>query len=199
MTGMATLEARVARRRRAFASSVVVAAATTVVTGCAHALGGGTAPDALLLVTALVATLLVLAPVLGSRASPIRRVAAVAIAQLLQHGLYSLPDTSAAIANHQHGASTELGSFAVAHAHAAMPLAHLGAGLVTLWLLRAAPRAVAAVQGAVSLRLIAATLDWAPPPARRRATVTASRPAPRGGLEVLRDALERRGPPLLVG
>lgn len=198
MTGIATMEARIERRRRALAASVVVAAATTVVTGCAHALGGGTAPDPLLLAAALVATLLVLAPVLGSRASVARRVVAVGIAQLLQHGLYSLPDTSAA-EGHVHDASAALGSFAVAHAHASMPLAHLGAGLVTLWLLRAGPRAVAAVQGAMSLRLAAATLDWTPPRARRRASVTASRPAPRAALDVLRDALERRGPPLLVG
>ncbi|MGM1030285.1 MAG: hypothetical protein ACQEWM_10555 [Actinomycetota bacterium] len=199
MTGVPAVEARVERRRRALAASLVVAAATTVATGCAHALGGGTAPDALLLLAALVATLLVLAPVLGSRASLGRRVAAVAIAQLLQHGLYALPDASAAAAGHHHDPSAALGSLAVVHAHAAMPLAHLAAGLTTLWLLRVGPSAVAALLDAVSLRLAVATLDGTPPPARRRASVTASRPAPRAALDVLRDALERRGPPLPVG
>ena len=41
----------------------------------------------------------------------------------------------------------------------------------------------------IGASLAAATLDWTPPLARRRASVSASRPAPRAALDVLRDAL----------
>ncbi|MGY3126836.1 hypothetical protein ACVWW9_000335 [Agrococcus sp. UYP33] len=195
---------RLALRRRAFASSLVVAAATTVITGCAHAVGGGVAPDALLLLAAFVATLLVLAPVLGARGSAPRRVVAVTIAQLLQHGVYSLPRPSAGHAGHasgHHDAALHdavLGPILVEHAHAAMPLAHVAAGVITLWLLRAVPRAVAAVLEAVSLRLAAAALAWTPPRVRRAASVSAVSPAHRAALDVLRSALVRRGPPVLA-
>ncbi|ROR64853.1 hypothetical protein [Agrococcus jenensis] len=196
---------RLALRRRAFASSLVVAAATTVITGCAHAVGGGVAPDALLLLAAFVTTLLVLAPVLGARGSAPRRVVAVTIAQLLQHGVYSLPRPSAsahagpAAGHHDTGLhDAALGPILVEHAHAAMPLAHVAAGVITLWLLRAVPRAVAAVLEAMSLRLAAAALAWTPPRVRRAASVSAVSPAHRAALDVLRSALVRRGPPALA-
>lgn len=203
MSGIASVEARVELRRRAFAAALVVAGATTVVTGCAHAIGGGAAPDALLLLAALVSTLLVLAPVLGAgaggdRGRAPRRVAAVAIAQLVQHGLYSLPVASVAAGGHHHDPAVALEAVAVVHAHAAMPLAHVAAGVVTLWLLRAAPRAVAAVVDAVALRLVVAALRFAPAPERGPAAVAAPSPARRAALDVLGDALARRGPPLLV-
>lgn len=207
-----TIDARLERRRRALAAALVVAAATTVITGCAHSLGGGAAPDALLLATAFVATLLVLAPVLGSgrgaRGRMIREVAAVAVAQLLQHVLYSLPESAARAthahtvasphAAHAHDAGVALQSAAIVHEHASMPLAHVLAGLLTLALLRLAPRAVAAMLSAMSPRLAAAVLSWTPATEPARASVTAVSPARRAALDVLRSALQRRGPPLAV-
>lgn len=208
MTGAtASIDARLCRRRRAVAAALVVAAATTVVTGCAHSLGGGAAPDALLLATAFVATLLVLAPVLAPSAAeraPLgriaRQVAAVAVAQLLQHVLYSLPGSAAAPGAHHvghlHGTGAALPSTALVHEHASMPLAHVLAGLATLALLRLAPRAVAAMLAAVSPRLAAAVLAWAPRARPTRASVSAVRRARRAALDVLATVQSRRGPPL---
>ncbi|MCH1882380.1 hypothetical protein [Agrococcus sp. ARC_14] len=193
-----------ARRQRALAASLVVSAATTVVTGLAHSLGGGAAPDPLLLATAFVVTLLVLAPVLGTRGSFARQAVAVTAAQLVQHGLYSLPQAAGSAAHgahahgsHAHDAAVALQPVAL-HEHAGMPLAHVVAGAVTLALLRLVPRAVEACLDAMSLRRVVAVLVWTAAPARRRASVTAVRPAFRRALDVLRCAHGTRGPPLLV-
>ncbi|SDR80291.1 hypothetical protein [Agrococcus carbonis] len=199
MTGAAGepgIDARLRRRRRALGAALAVAAATTVVTGCAHALGGGAAPDALLLATAAIVTLLVLGPVLGERASGARRVVGVAIAQLLQHVLYSLPGTAGS-GGHVHDAGAALQAATVGHAHASMPLAHVAAGLITLGLLRAVPRAVDALLEAMSLRRAEAALDAPLPAPRHRASVIAAVRRP-SALDVLRSAVQRRGPPLPV-
>ncbi len=208
-TATATIDARLSRRRRAVAAALAVAAATTVITGCAHSLGGGSAPDALLLATAFVATLLVLAPVLapaGGRRSPggrlVRQVAAVAVAQLLQHVLYALPERASSMPTHEHAhlhdAVAAMHAAAVVHEHASMPLAHAAAGLGTLALLRLAPRAVDALLAAMSLRLVAAVLAWTPAPEPARASVAAASAPRRASLDVLRSAQSRRGPPLAL-
>ncbi|SFS14292.1 hypothetical protein SAMN04487783_1811 [Agrococcus baldri] len=200
----ATIEAKLERRRRALAAAVVVSAATTLVTGLAHSLGGGAAPDHLLVATAFVATLLVLAPVVGARGSLPRQVVAVAVAQLVQHVLYSLPGAAspaaeqAHVAVHAHGAAAAMPSATVLHEHASMPLAHVAAGALTLVVLRLAPLAIAAMLAAMSPRLAATVLDGTAPPARRRASVTAAHAARRCTLDVLRSALVTRGPPLPV-
>lgn len=196
---------RLERRRRAIAAALVVAVATTAITGSAHATGGGAPPDSLLLVAAGVLTLVVLAPVLGARglaATLPRQALAVVVAQLLQHGLYSLPEASAAAASaarlhagHAHGASL-VG--AVPHEHAAMPLAHVIAGALTLGMLRLAPRLVDALLEAVSLRVALAVLEWSGPRPVPTASVSAERRASRRALDVLRGSLERRGPPLAL-
>ncbi|WP_072314169.1 hypothetical protein [Agrococcus sp. Marseille-P2731] len=201
MSAATTTEARLQHRRRALAAALVVAGATTLATGLAHALGGGAAPDALLLAAGLVVTLLVLAPVLGSRRSLARQGVAVAIAQVVQHGLYSLPGAAhpTAAADHAHHADAALpGAAEVLHAHTSMPLAHLVAGALTLALLRLVPRALAAMLEAMSLRRAVAVLRWAGMPARRRGSVTASSPARRRTLDVLHAALVPRGPPLAL-
>lgn len=193
-----TIEAKLTRRRRALAAAFVVSAATTLVTGLAHSLGGGTAPDALLLAAASVATLLVLAVVVGSRGSVARQLAAVVLAQLLQHVLYSLPDTGSHTAAHVHDAGVAMQSAVVLHEHASMPLAHAVAGAITLVLLRLTPRAMSAMVAAMSPRLAAVVLIWTAPRARRRASVTAARPASRPSLELLHAVLATRGPPLAL-
>lgn len=193
-----TIAAKLDRRRRALAAALVVSAATTLATGLAHSLAGGAAPDALLLATAFVVTLLVLAPVVGVRGSLARQTAAVALAQLVQHVLYSLPGTGSQAAAHVHDAGVAMQSAAVVHEHASMPVAHVAAGALTLLMLRLAPLAVATMLAAMSPRLATAVLDWTAAPARRRASVTATRPARRRTLEVLRGALVTRGPPLAV-
>ncbi|WP_413318844.1 hypothetical protein AA0Z99_01645 [Agrococcus sp. 1P02AA] len=202
MSAPVTIEATLQRRRRALAAALVVSGATALATGLAHALGGGLAPDALLLAAGLVATLLVLAPVLGTRRSLARQGIAVAIAQAVQHGIYSLQGAAhpTAAAGHAHHAVDAAlpGSAAVLHEHASMPLAHLVAGGLTLALLRLVPRALAAMLEAMSLRRAVAALRWAGIPARRRASVTASCPAHRRTLDVLHAALVTRGPPLAL-
>lgn len=199
-------------------AALAITAATTVITGCAHALGGGAAPDALLLATAFVLTLVLLTPVVGSSAAgavgTVRQAVAIAAAQLLQHVLYSLPATDAAggqgHAAHVHDASAALPSAELAsaevtgaelaraavHEHASMPLAHLAAGLLTLALLRHAPRAVARLLAAVAPRLAAIVLTWAPGPVARPASVVPARPAQRPAFDVVREAVVTRGPPL---
>lgn len=190
-------DAALARRRRALMAALVVAAATAIVTGLAHAIGGGAAPDALLLAAAFVVTLLVLAPVLGSRGSGARQWTAVAVAQLVQHALYSLSSPAAQAgphASHPHDAAAAA-PVAIVHEHASMPLAHVVAGLVTMALLRSVPRAVAAMLDAMSLRRVVAVLSWHPARPRHRACVTAVQPASRRVLEVLGSACGTRGPP----
>ncbi|WP_425843455.1 hypothetical protein [Agrococcus sp. TSP3-2-1] len=192
---------RLERRRRAILAALVVTVVTTALTGSAHALGGGSPPDALLLGTAGVLTLVVLAPVLGARglaATLPRQALAVAAAQLLQHVLYALPEASAPLAAaahaaHPHGASL---AGAVPHEHAAMPLAHVVAGALSLGLLRLAPRLVDALLEAVSLRVALAVLAWTVPRPRPTASISTERRASRRALDVLRGSLERRGPPL---
>lgn len=93
-TQAAAIDARIARRRRTLIASLVITALTTLVTGLAHSVGDGAAPDTLLIATAFVVTLLVLAPVLRGRRLVARQTAAVALAQLLQHTLYTLPSPS---------------------------------------------------------------------------------------------------------
>ncbi|WP_405217650.1 hypothetical protein [Agrococcus sp. Ld7] len=180
------------------AASLIVTALTTLVTGLAHAIAGGAAPDALLLAAAFVATLLVLSPLLRGRPSAARQVLAVAVAQALQHMLYALPETaSSAPAAHMHGADGALPATTV-HAHASMPLAHVAAGLLTLALLRWVPRAVAAMQEAMSLRLAAAVLTWAPANPRRPASVVAAHRPRRTALDALACVRGTRGPPALL-
>lgn len=193
-----TIEARLERRRRTLAAALAVSAATTLVTGLAHSLGGGAAPDALLVATAFVATLVLLAPVVGARGSLPRQVAAVSLAQLVQHVLYSLPGTASPAAGHVHGASASLPSATVLDEHASMPVAHVAAGALTLVALRLAPLAIAAMIAAMSPRLARAVLDGTAPPARRSASVTAVHPARSRALDVLRSSLVTRGPPLPV-
>lgn len=192
------LDARITRRRRTLVASLVITALTTLVTGLGHAIGGGSAPDALLLAAASVVTLLVLAPVLCGRRSVRRQLVAVAVAQALQHALYSLPETAAgSAAPHVHGAAAALPS-ATIHVHASMPLAHVAAGLLTLALLRWIPRAVAAMHRAMSLRLAAAVLTWVPANPRRPATVLAAHRPRRTALDALSSACGTRGPPALL-
>lgn len=192
---------RLERRRRAILAALVVTVVTTALTGSAHALGGGAPPDALLLATAAVLSLVVLAPVLGAgglAAMLPRQALAVAAAQLLQHVLYALPEATApaVVAGHVHAGHPQRGSLAgaVLHEHAAMPLAHLVAGALTLGLLRLAPRLVDALLEAVSLRVALAVLAWTGP--RPTASISTERRASRRALDVLRGSLERRGPPL---
>lgn len=200
----ASRDERLERRRRAILAALVVTVATTAITGSAHAIGGGAPPDALLLATAAVLTLVVLAPVLGARglaATLPRQALAVAAAQLLQHVLYGLPEASAPAAAgvhlHGHAHAADL-SGAVLDGHAAMPLAHVVAGALTLGLLRLAPRLVDALLAAVSLRVALAVLAWSGPPPRPTASVSSERRASRRALDVLRGSLERRGPPLAI-
>lgn len=193
----AAIDARIARRRRTLIASLVITALTTLVTGLAHAVGGGAAPDTLLIATAFVVTLLVLAPVLRGRRSVARQTAAVTVGQLLQHTLYALPDTAASapsVGAHAHGGGDALASAAL-HAHSSMPLAHAGAGLLTLAMLRWVPRVVDAMLQAMSLRHVEAVLTCTlATPQRRAAVVAAHRPS-RVALDVLSSACGTRGPP----
>ncbi|ERG64970.1 hypothetical protein L332_11015 [Agrococcus pavilionensis RW1] len=200
---------RLDRRRRAILAALVVTVVTTALTGSAHAIGGGSPPDALLLGAAAVLTLVVLAPVLGARgltAALPRQALAVTAAQLLQHALYAVPESSAPLAAaagghaaHAHGAHSGASlAGAVLHAHAAMPLAHLVAGALALGLLRLAPRLVDALLEAVSLRVALAVLAWPGPRPAGTASVAAERRASRRALDALRGSLERRGPPLAI-
>lgn len=194
------VDERMRRRRRAIGAAVVVSVATTALTGSAHSLAGGTAPDALLLLAAFVVTLAVLAPVLGARASLVRQATAVGLAQLVQHALYALPHGSGG-AVHAHGdaARDALAAASLDHGGAGMPLAHVVAGALTLALVRRAPRALAVLLRAVSLRAVALVLAWAPTPVRPPArALAAARPAPRPRTRILARALARRGPPALV-
>lgn len=197
--------ARLDRRRRALAHAAILTALTTAVTGCAHSLAGGTAPSLLLLGVAAMVTLVLLAPVLGARAPWHRRVVAVAAAQVVQHGLYSLPQPTAsggtvqAHAHHGVEALPALASGAASHAHGDMLLAHVLAGALALAASYAGAAVVAAVLGAVRgdrlVRLVALVV---PLGVTGPAAVAAARPIVRSAQAVARTPAVRRGPPLLA-
>ncbi|GAA2176158.1 hypothetical protein GCM10009846_28830 [Agrococcus versicolor] len=192
-------------RRRALAHSLLVTGLTTVATGCAHSLAGGVAPSPLLLATAAMVTLLILAPVLGAAATWPRRIVAVALAQVVQHALYSLPQPSAApgsAGGHaHHGAETipVAAEGAAMHAHGDMLLAHVVAGALTLVALRVGIAAIGAVLGAVrGDRLVRMRMRAVPLGVARPAAVGEARPIERPATPVLRSPLVRRGPPALT-
>ncbi|MFC7431757.1 MULTISPECIES: hypothetical protein [unclassified Agrococcus] len=195
--------ARLDRRRRALAHAAILTGLTTAVTGCAHSLAGGSAPSLLLLGVASMVTLVLLAPVLGARAPWHRRVVAIAAAQVLQHGLYSLPQpTASPVQGHAHHGAEALptiASGAASHAHGDMLLAHVLAGALALAASYAGAAVVAAVLGAVrGDRLVRVVALVVPLGVTGPAAVTAARPVVRSAQAVLRTPAVRRGPPLLA-
>lgn len=193
------------RRRRALAHASLVTGLTTVATGCAHSLAGGAAPPPLLLAAAFMVTLAVLGPVLGSRSTWPRRIVAVALAQIVQHGLYALPQptsvggTPRGHAHHGLEAIATPAAGVPAHAHGDMLLAHVLAGALTL---------VAVAVGAAVVRVVLAALRGdrlvellaiaVPLGVARPASVAAERPAARPASTVARTPVARRGPPLAL-
>lgn len=198
---------RLDRRRRALAHALLVTGLTTVATGCAHSLAGGSAPSPLLWAAAAMVTLAILAPVLGAAATWPRRIVAVAIAQAVQHTLFSLPQPVApaggSTTGHSHDVAATLShaasTTASSHAHGDMLAAHLVAGALTLVALRVGAAVVAAALDAVRgdriVRLVRLAVPLgAAPPAAIAAARALVRPAP----AVLRSPLVRRGPPALT-
>lgn len=197
--------ARLDRRRRALAHAALLTGLTTVVTGCAHSLAGGVAPSALLLAAACIATLAVLAPVLGAASSWPRRVVAVALAQVVQHGLYSLPqptEAPAAAHGHVHHAVETIATPApssVVHAHGDMLLAHVLAGALTLVALAVGATIVdAAVRIVRGDRIVRLTTPVAPLGTPEPAPVACARRIALPASTLLRTPAPLRGPPLLV-
>ena len=200
----AVVGARLDRCRRALAHALLVTVLTTVVTGCAHSFAGGAAPTPILLAAAGLTTLLLLAPVLGAAATTPRRIVAVAVAQVVQHMLFSLPQPVASAdeaGGHAHHAIAALPTTAVqaaAHEHGDMVLAHVVAGALTLVALVLGARIVAALLAVVLGDRIARleTLD-APLGTSRPAAIARERRAVLPASSELASPGVRRGPPLL--
>ncbi|MBN9607105.1 MAG: hypothetical protein J0G30_10890 [Actinomycetales bacterium] len=178
--------------------------AATLAAAVSHALGGGHVPSALAIVLGTVFAGLVGMVAVGRRTGLVRVVAGVAVGQLAFHLLFSVLGTDATITgggHHSVGTITVTG----AHVHGDGPemwIAHTLASLVTIALVAAADRSVAAslrvlLEPFVRRVLASAELRVVPVPA---ALTPRHDARPRRGARTARlaDSVVRRGPPVLA-
>ena len=199
-----TLDAVQTRAER-LARGWLVGAFATGVAAVSHTLAGGYRPDALGLGVGVVFAGMLGTVAIGRRPSLPRLAIAVTGAQLAFHLLFSVLGTDA-----RTDAATTPGmhmdmtvatpALSAAHDHLdhlldpGMWLAHAVAGLLTIWFLRRAERAVWSMLRRLVVRLL---LLARPVPLSRPATAPTDRPrAPRPGRHVA--AVPLRGPQLLA-
>lgn len=163
----------------------------TLTAALSHALAG-TVPSALALTTGLVFGVLVGTLLVGRRSSLIRLGAAVAVAQAGYHLVFSfLSPAAGTVTAHGHHASWTVEGIAPADRDAAMWIAHVAAGILTLWFLRRAEVGVGRMLRRALERVLFAVFPALAPQARLAAPVPA---APRFLLVPAGD-LRHRGPP----
>jgi len=196
-----TLDAVQTRAER-LARGWLIGAFATGVAAASHTLAGGYRPDALGLAVGVVFSGMLGAVAIGRRPSLPRLVAAVAGSQLAFHVLFSVlgagPRAGTATTPGMHMDMTVAAPAGADHlGHLLDPgmwLAHAVAGLLTVWFLRCAERAVWSMLRRLVVRLL---LLARPVPLSLPATAPTDRPrATRPGRHVA--ALPLRGPPLLA-
>lgn len=135
-----------------FVRGWVIAVFSTVVAALSHSLAVGTSPSVLAIVLSLAFAGIACVGLAGKRLSLWRMSASVAFSQLIFHGIFSSmsgPFPASVALGHVHDAAqTSVALLAATHAsHAAwhsaplMVIAHVGAGLLTLAILRYGERA----------------------------------------------------------
>src|SRR5690606_25185527 len=176
----------------------------TLLAALSHVIGGGPAPSGLALLlgtvfAATVGTIAVGRVVAGRSVGVWRPAIAVGIAQFVFHVAFSLLTTGTAVrtgGHHHHAVFTITAdpAAAVAQGGAAMWLAHLGAAVLTVLYLRHLERRVWTVLarlGGVLLRELELRM---PRPAGRPLRLAVTREV-RAASALLRNSIERRGPP----
>jgi hypothetical protein len=173
----------------------------TLLAALSHSWAGGVVPDPLALALGAVFASAVGTAVVGRRGSLARTAIAVAVGQLAFHLAFSLLGSGASVvvhAGHHPSVAAIVAdpSGAVARGGAAMWLAHLAAGVLTVLYLRHLERRVWGLLARLGWRLVEVLGIRVPVRAPRTVAAAASpriRPtAP------LRGAIARRGPPLLA-
>ncbi|MCS0499130.1 hypothetical protein [Protaetiibacter mangrovi] len=177
----------------------------TLLAAVSHLVGGGPAPTGIALVlggvfAGAVGTIAVGRIVAGRRVGLVRTITAVTISQLAFHLVFSLLGSGATVTasgghHHELFALVSDPAAAVAQGGAAMWLAHLVAGALTVGYLRGLESRVWAVLARVGGFLLRVLGIRTPRPANRRPRpVAGRRDIPVS--ETLRTAISRRGPPL---
>lgn len=173
----------------------------TLLAALSHSWAGGTVPGPLALGLGAVFAAAVGTVAVGRRGSLLRTAVAVAVGQLAFHLAFSLLGGGASVVGHAgHHASVAAivadPSSAVARGGAAMWLAHLAAGVLTVLYLRHLERRVWELLARLGWRVVAA-LGIRVPAATPRAAVAVGR-LPLRRVAPLRGAIALRGPPQLV-
>ncbi|WP_430647350.1 hypothetical protein [Agromyces sp. GXS1127] len=191
------------------ARGAAIAAFAVLAASLAHTVGGGTPPAPVALALAFALSVPVAMLIVGGRMPLLRASIAALVAQAALHLLYSVgaagpAGVAASVDAHalHAGGTIPLDAFvAVDHGHAAMPVAHAAAAVLTVAFLAVLGRsaaAVAAVGGALTrgVRLLVAVLAGVLAPVVRElhATVT-RRDGPRALGILLLSSLRHRGPP----
>ena len=195
-----------------FARGWIVAVFSTFVAALSHTLGGASVPGLLAVVVSLAFAGMVCVALSGRTLSFWRGTASVLISQLIFHGLFSLgapggalgAEALAASGTHQHAALPGLigplapgGGADVTHDGATMWVAHLGAAVITILMLRSGERAFWGLVESVRLgmrTLYVPTPVVVPVAAPLRIGHEAPVFAPRDLVLVL-SAMRHRGPP----
>lgn len=185
----------------------VLGTVATLLAAVSHLLGGGHAPSALALVVGVVfatfvGTVAVGRVATGRRVGVVRTAIAVGITQFVFHIGFALLGSGAAVSAtgaHRHHAVFSIAAdpaAAVAHGGAAMWLAHIAAAVLTVLYLRHLERHVWAVLSRLGGVLLRAFSIQMPQPTVRPLRVAVARELPAASA-LLRDAIARRGPPVL--
>jgi len=163
----------------------------TLTAALSHALAG-TAPSGLALMTGLVFGVLAGTLLVGRRSSLLRLGVVVAVAQAGYHLVFSyLSPAAGTVTTHGHHASWTVEGIAPADRDAAMWVAHVVAGILTLWFLRRAEVGMWRMLRRALERVLIALSPVLAPEVRPVAPVAA---APRFLLVPAGD-LRHRGPP----
>lgn len=171
----------------------------TVVAAFSHIVGGGHPPTIFALAVSLAFSVMACVLLAGRSLSLVRLSIAVGISQALFHTLFGALGAPVA-AIHSHGGTVAMDATATAPAHASMWLAHAGAALITIAVLRYAERAFWGLADTAALLVRRATAIATPiavMPELRTAPLVAAEDLPRTLAQVMA-ALRHRGPPLVV-
>lgn len=174
----------------------------TLLAALSHSWAGGVVPDPLALALGAVFASAVGTVAVGRRGSLVRTAVAVAIGQLAFHLAFSLLGSGASVVAHAgHHASVAAivadPSAAVARGGAAMWLAHLTAGVLTVLYLRHLERRVWSLLSRVGWRVVAALGIRVPAPRTPRSAIALVSPRTLRA-SPLRGAIALRGPPVLA-
>lgn len=185
----------------------VLGTVATVLAAVSHLSGGGPAPSAVALVLgaafATAVGTIAVGPARGARGIPLPRLlAGVAVAQLAFHLVFSLLGQGAAVTSsgahhHELFALVADPSAAIAQGGGAMWIAHLVAGVATVLYLRHLERRAWAVLARLGRFVLRALVIRVRPAAPTRARIVGA-PVHRPASALLRDAIRRRGPPILL-